>query len=165
MLIVSSHEHSLHHGAGELSDGVMMPAFEHPGRAASITAALVAAQLGENRAPRRFGRDPILRVHNAAFVRFLEGAHAAWRERHEHRDALPLSFVAPGMRRRCPTDIDGQLGYYCFDCGTPITAGTWQAATAAVDAALTAAAAVLDEPAFALCRPPGHHAGREFYCG
>jgi acetoin utilization deacetylase AcuC-like enzyme len=165
MLIVSSHEHSLHHSAGELSDGVMMPAFEHPGRAASIAAALVAAQLGENRAPRRFGRDPILRVHDAAFVRFLEGAHAAWRERHEHRDALPLSFVAPGMRRRCPTDIDGQLGYYCFDCGTPITAGTWQAATGAVDTALTAAAAVLDEPAFALCRPPGHHAGSEFYGG
>ena len=165
MLIVSSHDHSLHHSAGELNDGVMMPAFEHPGRAASINAALVAAQLGENRMPRRFGREPILRVHDTSFVRFLEGAHAAWSERHGHRDALPLSFVAPGMRRRCPTDIDGQLGYYCFDCGTPISAGTWPAATAAVDIALTAAAAVLDEPAFALCRPPGHHAGHEFYGG
>jgi acetoin utilization deacetylase AcuC-like enzyme len=116
-------------------------------------------------APRRFGREPILRVHDAGFVRFLETAHAAWRARHAHSDALPIGFVAPGMRRRCPTTIDGQLGYYCFDCGTPITAGTWQAASAAVDIALTAAAAVLEQPAFALCRPPGHHAGSDFYGG
>jgi acetoin utilization deacetylase AcuC-like enzyme len=165
MLIVSSPDHALHRSAGELNDGVMMPAFEHPGRADAVATALAAAGLGTPVAPGRFGPAPILRVHDAAFVRFLEGAHAAWRERHAHSDALPIGFVAPGMRRRRPESVDGQLGYYCFDCGTPITAGTWQAATAAVDVALTAAAAVLEQPAFGLCRPPGHHAGSDFYGG
>ena len=165
MLIVSSPDHALHRSAGELNDGVMMPAFEHPGRAGSVTSALAAASLGTHTAPVRAGLAPILRVHDADFVRFLEGAHAAWRELHAHSDALPVGFVAPGMRRQRPTSIDGQLGYYCYDPGTPITAGTWQAATAAVDVALTAVAAVLEQPAFGLCRPPGHHAGSDYYGG
>jgi len=42
----------------------------------------------------------------------------------------------------------------------PITAGTWDAVQAGADVALTGAQAIVDGAlgAFALCRPPGHHA-------
>ena len=58
-----------------------------------------------------------------------------------------------------------QAGYYCFDMAAPITAGTWEAAVASASLAVAAADALLHgETAYALCRPPGHHAGRD-YCG
>ena len=59
------------------------------------------------------------------------------------------------------------MGYYCFDPGTPIVEGTWEAAFAAARCALTAAAWVAEgaRSAYALCRPPGHHAGRSSYGG
>ena len=47
-----------------------------------------------------------------------------------------------------------------MDAGVPITAGTWDAVQAGADVALTGAQAIVDgaQSAFALCRPPGHHA-------
>ena len=59
------------------------------------------------------------------------------------------------------------MGYYAFDAGTPIVEGTWDAAFAAAQCAMTAAALVAEgeRSAYALCRPPGHHAGRSVYGG
>ena len=60
------------------------------------------------------------------------------------------------------------MGYYSFDAGTPITAGTWQAAQSSADVAVTAAKLLAEggHPAiFALCRPPGHHAAADLYGG
>jgi acetoin utilization deacetylase AcuC-like enzyme len=68
-----------------------------------------------------------------------------------------------------PAGVRGRSGYYVFDTATPMVEGTYPAARAAADCALTAADRVLDgeSAAFALCRPPGHHAGTDFaggYC-
>ena len=60
------------------------------------------------------------------------------------------------------------MGYYSFDAGTPITAGTWQAAQSSADVAVTSARLLAEggHPAiFALCRPPGHHAATDLYGG
>ena len=72
--------------------------------------------------------------------------------------------TAPARR---PTSLHGQLGYYTFDAGAPITAGTWQAAYSAAQVALTAQAAIQNgaRSAFALCRPPGHHAASDVMGG
>jgi acetoin utilization deacetylase AcuC-like enzyme len=71
------------------------------------------------------------------------------------------------MAQRRPRSITGQLGYYAMAGETSISHGTWEAARAAADVALTAAARVKDgaRAAFALCRPPGHHAARDMYGG
>jgi acetoin utilization deacetylase AcuC-like enzyme len=64
----------------------------------------------------------------------------------------------------------GRLGWYGFDAQTPVTEGTWAAALGAASCALAAARAVAGAAAaapvaYAACRPPGHHAGRDFYGG
>jgi acetoin utilization deacetylase AcuC-like enzyme len=71
------------------------------------------------------------------------------------------------LREVIPTSLLGQLGYYSFDAGAPITAGTWQAVYSAAQVALTAQAAVENgaRSAFALCRPPGHHAASDVMGG
>ena len=61
----------------------------------------------------------------------------------------------------------GELGYYSFDTEAPITAGTWQAIYSSAQVALTAQEHMRQgaRSAFALCRPPGHHAGGDFMGG
>ena len=73
-------------------------------------------------------------------------------------------YAWPVVRRR-PLDldrIDARLGRYSFDASSPIAEGTWEGAYWSAQTALTALDAVLagERAAFALCRPPGHHAGR-----
>ncbi len=71
------------------------------------------------------------------------------------------------MVQRRPHSITGKLGYYAMAAETSISLGTWEAACAAADVALTAALKIKQggRAAFALCRPPGHHAARDLYGG
>ena len=66
-----------------------------------------------------------------------------------------------------PTHIVGRLGWHTIDTSCPIGPGTWAAACAATDVAATAAQLVMDgeDAAYALCRPPGHHAYRDLASG
>ncbi|MEL6266018.1 MAG: histone deacetylase family protein, partial [Pseudomonadota bacterium] len=66
-----------------------------------------------------------------------------------------------------PGDIEGRLGWYALAGETSISPGTWEAARASADGALTATARVVAgaRTAFALCRPPGHHAAQDMYGG
>ncbi len=167
MLTVYSEDHRLHHGKAELIDGKLLPAFEKPERAEIVLARIREVGLGEVRPPRDFGREPLVRVHAENFLTFLETAWEAWVAAHGAYDALPLAWPIRGLRSdREPEAIDGKLSYFSFDAGTPITAGTWRAITASANVALTGQTLVADgeRAAFALCRPPGHHAARD-YCG
>ena len=66
-----------------------------------------------------------------------------------------------------PRRVAARLGWWCFETTTPLTEGSYDAARSAVDAALAATDAVLggDPVAYALCRPPGHHATTSLYGG
>jgi acetoin utilization deacetylase AcuC-like enzyme len=106
-----------------------------------------------------FGLDPIFAVHDVGYVAFL-------REAWDRRDALPGiddeiltgHFARPHMHRR-PEGLLGLIGLYTADTSTPVRAGTWQAVYGSAQAAVAAADAALAETyAYALCRPPGHHA-------
>jgi acetoin utilization deacetylase AcuC-like enzyme len=165
---IYSPDHARHHGQSELIDGKLQPCFEKPERAFLVKARIEERGIGPVEPPQSFGLEPIRRVHKPDYVAFLETAWAEWTVQRGAYDALPLVWPVPGMRRVLPETIDGKLGYYSIDAGTPITAGTWQAIRASADVALTGAALIAsgeERAAFSLCRPPGHHAGSDFFGG
>ncbi|MCW3836574.1 histone deacetylase family protein [Sphingomonas canadensis] len=130
-------------------------------------ARIVAARLGGLAAARDFGMAPIARVHGADYLDFLRGAHARWREAGRDGDAIGYAWPVVGRRPLVLSRIDALLGRFSFDAVTPIGPGTWNGAYWSAQTALTALAPLLAgdaRAAFALCRPPGHHAGAD-YCG
>ncbi|NDY93781.1 histone deacetylase family protein [Ideonella livida] len=170
MLTLHSPRHALHHGT-ELKDGTIKPSFEHPQRADTILAQVRAAGLGELRTEQPHDRAALVAAHSERYVQFLETAWARWTATGRQHDALPLVWpVREGGQAPEPEHIDGQLGFYAMDAGAPINGGTWPAVQASAHVALTALDAVASgeqRAAFALCRPPGHHAGPEYaggYC-
>ncbi|MDQ0467520.1 histone deacetylase family protein [Labrys wisconsinensis] len=160
MKTVFSPRHHGHSGHVELNNGRVVPAFEKPERAEMIRAAVEGRGLGPILAPAAHGLDPVLRVHEADYVSFLSEAWALWTADGRDFPALPSFWKAPGMRAIEPETIDGKLGHFSFDAGCCLVAGSFDAIAASVDVALTGVDLVAGgEPsAFALCRPPGHHA-------
>jgi len=168
MLTIYSDSHRLHHGHGELINGELKPCFEMPSRADIVLSQVKKVNLGEVRCPKEYGMAPLLRVHRPDYVEFLQSAWDEWSALGYTHDALPMTWPAHGLRSDIrPVHIEGKLGYYSFDAGVPITSGTWEAVRQSANVALTAAE-MLSEGAgsvFALCRPPGHHAGGHYMGG
>jgi acetoin utilization deacetylase AcuC-like enzyme len=84
------------------------------------------------------------------------------------RDALPSVWPIRQHRSdQVPLNFAARMGLFSYDAGTPLTSGTWTAARRGAWCALSAAASVLrgERAAFALSRPPGHHAGQDFFGG
>ncbi|MBA1288010.1 histone deacetylase family protein [Pseudomonas japonica] len=162
-----SDDHRLHHGRCELIDGKLMPCFEMPSRADHVLARVQHQQLGEVLPPEDFGMAPLQRIHSEAYLAFFKGAWDRWATMGEDGDLLPYTWPARTLRQVKPTSLHGELGYYSFDGGAPITAGTWQAAYSAAQVALSGVADIQQgaHSAFSLCRPPGHHAAAELMGG
>ena len=152
----------LHAPASELQNGEMVPYAEKPERVAAIRDAI-----GKVEETRDFGLDPILAAHDSAYVAFLQRAFPAWQAAGRPGDAFPYVFPIKTRRALELSRIDAELGLYAYDCGTPITENTWQAAFWNAQTALSALQAVLDgdRSSFALCRPPGHHSGADYMGG
>jgi acetoin utilization deacetylase AcuC-like enzyme len=167
VITVFNSDHRLQDARFELMGGELVPCYEKPERAEIVLARVREVGLGDVVPEREFGRGPLARVHDGRFLDFLESAWGSWAEIHGEKDALPMNWVVRSFRQKEPRAIDGKLGFYCLDAATPITAGTWKAATSAANAALTAASLLAsgERAAFALARPPGHHAARDLYGG
>jgi acetoin utilization deacetylase AcuC-like enzyme len=167
MQTIFTEAHRGQDGNSELFEGRLVKPFEMPRRAEIVIDRVRAVNLGAVLPPRAFGLDPVLRIHDRGFVEFLRDAWRDWVSTGRTFDALPHVWPVPGLGRRLSNSIDGRLGYYAIDAGTPIVEGTWGAVTASADVALTGVALLQEgaQSAFALCRPPGHHAGSDFYGG
>ncbi len=154
------------------SSGFQDP-FEHPGRADAIHEVLEADPNFDVVEPQRWGTAPIEAVHDPDLVKFLASAWASYQRVHPNtHDVVPdqfaMSALTQGMQGlRGNEHIDIELGKWCFETTTPLTEGTFEAATSAVDVALSATAHVLAgaRSAYGLCRPPGHHAPVGLYGG
>ena len=161
--------HRGHDPAYELNAGrAVSPVPERPARVEAIGAALAAAGLPTH--PAQAYDDRVLEgVHEPEMVAFLRGAYTAWRDAGGPEVMIADTFRSPawaggGRRPRSPL---GALGWYCTDTATPLVAGSYAAARAAVDLACTAVDHVLAgaPAAYALTRPPGHHAGPAYFGG
>lgn len=168
--VIRSDAHLAHAGLIELSGGREIPCWESPERAVAIEAALRAADNFVFEEPTQHGREPIMAVHDAAMVEVFEHAWTdavAAGATDGTRPWIPDTYLlapyrGPMSPGELPFAAHHRLGAYLFDTATPIVAGTWGAALAAVDVALTAAERVAAGVplAYGLCRPPGHHAAR-----
>lgn len=169
MQVFYSKTHQFHNPPFELFDGGQrMPYLENPDRVERILSVLRKQDWIEILEPEDFGLDPILAVHDADYVNFLQTAYQEWiREdtSYEKTALLPATFPPRGWSHR-PKSVLGRAGYYMFDLSAPIMDGTYRAALGSANCALSGAKAIAEgkDSAFALCRPPGHHAGKSF-CG
>lgn len=167
MLIVQTDDHKLRDSQTELYGGIFVPPFECPARVDRILARAKAVDLGPVIDPKDFGLDPVKRIHDADFLNFLSTAWDEWKEAGFEGEVIAASWPARRMRQECPNHIDGKVGYYALATETAICSGTWAAAQASANVALTAQEVVAggERAAFALCRPPGHHAASDMYGG
>ncbi len=154
--LVSTRAHEIHH----VNDRGYV---ERPVRVGAIREPLLASGLFEDIAPRHFGDEHILAVHDGDFFRYLK---AVCQRLHSKRPVYPYVFPLRRPQSR-PKDLAVRAGYYCIDTFTPLDRNAFDAARASVDVALTAAEQVLEgRPlSYALCRPPGHHAERRVFGG
>ena len=180
MRVVYSPAHLAHDIVTETVLGAVIPANEVADRAERIRAALEADGGFTIEPPTEHGTDPIVAVHDPGLLRYLEEAWPAARAESLDRpnltaDTYPTFRMFEGMSpellasRPEPRAAGGRAGWWGLDTANPIVAGTYGAARAAVDVALTTADLVVggEAVAYGLCRPPGHHAARSMaggYC-
>ena len=149
-----------------LSSGAPQSCPEKPARAAALLAAVNRMGLPVVK-PADRGRDPIRAVHPERYLTFLENIYPRW-QRIAGASAEVIPNIHPDRRDGgYPASAVGQAGYHMTDTSCPIGAATWAAAYASAQTALHAAALVAagDRSAYALCRPPGHHAFAELAGG
>ena len=151
-----------HAPISEFYNGRLHPAAECLERVEAILSAI-----GPTDTPADHGIEPIARLHSADYLAFLQSAFADWQAAGRDGDAFPYTFPVVGRRPLGLNRIDARLGQFAFDTSTPIAAGTWDAAYWGAQSALSALDALLagDRATFAFCRPPGHHAGRDYLGG
>lgn len=167
MITVYSDAHLGRQAKTELHGGLLVPPHECPERVQFVLDRVRDTGLGAVVPPDAFGMDPIRRVHDAGYLEFLAHAWDEWAATGYPGEAIPTCWPARRMVQRVPSHIDGKLGYYAASSETSISPGSWGAALGAVDVALSAARRLPqgERAAFGLCRPPGHHAAADLYCG
>jgi acetoin utilization deacetylase AcuC-like enzyme/GNAT superfamily N-acetyltransferase len=154
--LVVNKEHRIHHMRER---GYV----EAPARVETILAEIVPTGLFEPMEPHRFSEAAIQTVHNPEYVRYLKKVCARVEPGHS---IYPYVFpIRNGARP--PRILPMRAGYYCIDTFTPLNQNAYLAARRAVDCALTAADAILlgRRLAYALVRPPGHHAEEQAFGG
>jgi acetoin utilization deacetylase AcuC-like enzyme len=136
---------------------------EAPARVRSVLDGIMPTDLFWEQEARSHPIRHIEAVHDPALVRFLEKVCAATPE---NKSTYPYVFPLRN-RARLPKDLTYAAGYYCIDTFTPLNRNAFPAARRGVDCALTAADFLLESQplAYALVRPPGHHAERSLVGG
>ncbi len=171
--VVTSDDHRSHDPEFDVYSGSIVGRFEVPQRVDRIREALAGGPF-ELTPPTAHGLEPVLRVHNPDLVEFLA---TAWKE---YTAVVPNPQVVIGemfnhegllegmpVGRPPKANGYGRIGWFSFDTSSPLSEGTWPAALASADIALSGVDRVLagERIVYSLCRPPGHHATRSAYGG
>jgi acetoin utilization deacetylase AcuC-like enzyme len=136
---------------------------EAPVRISRIMRELSKTSLFEIVKPEEYPLTWIKAVHDADFVEYLRRMCLRVPE---GKSVYPYVFPIRNNTRP-PKEMPVRAGYYCIDTFTPLNRNAYFAAKRAVDCTLTAAKRVLEGSrlAYALVRPPGHHAERRVFGG
>ncbi len=156
IVLCISEGHSIHH----IKDHNYA---EQPVRVSSILEELEKTDLFERVSRKHFGDKHILAVHARRFVNyFRDVAMKIDPEKPLFPDVFPIRKNVAH-----PRNVPSHAGYYCIDIYSPINRTAFLAARDAVDVAMTTAKAIEDGShfAYALVRPPGHHAGYDSFGG
>lgn len=162
MILLTSPTHTLHAPPYEFEQGRVIACRERPERVEALRRGLLARGGWEERgAPPATDAD-LAEVHDPRLVAFVRRA-AESRRAGEY--LYPEAFAGPGAP--APLAAEGEAGRWARDVYSPIGAGTYAAAAAAAGLALEGARLLLagERRVMALCRPPGHHAGPDFFGG
>jgi acetoin utilization deacetylase AcuC-like enzyme len=171
MKVFYDDRHPLHHGRHEMFRGELVPCFEVPARADYVLQELQRRGLGAVLAAPEVDVAVLERVHAPRYLQFLATAWDEWvalDPANAQRDALPSYWPIRTFRSDVlPASFPARMGLFSFDAGSPITGGTWVAAQYGAACAVAGADALQqgERAAFVLTRPPGHHAGPDFFGG
>lgn len=172
--IFYSSKHIFHKPKFEYDRGLQIPYKEQSRRIESAREALLQLPFTQE-----FQPDPVLtieqisRVHSIALIEHLQERSAFARKQEQiigQEDLYLYPWIYPlnqQMREGLLKSPDS-AGCYAFDTYAPIGKDTWKAVYASANLAYCAAQSILQKEtriAYALCRPPGHHAGREMIGG
>jgi acetoin utilization deacetylase AcuC-like enzyme len=163
-----SEDHRLHFPQAELSGGEFVTPFERPSRVEYVLNRLRERGFAAPLDPGPVDMAPVRRLLDADFLGFLETAWNDWLAEGYTGEIIGITLPTRHMRMdRRPRSIDGLVGYHCHALETAITRGTWAAALSSMSSAQAAQRHVAGgaRAAFALCRPPGHHATVDQYGG
>jgi acetoin utilization deacetylase AcuC-like enzyme len=171
--VVWSDRHRLHEPGAEIWVGVRTPGTEVADRAERIRSEL-EARGARIAAATEHPDSALLAVHDAELIEYLTSAWADWEAAGLPEDpgqdrVVPYIFPGPGWVAE-PTEATNptaRAGQFAYDTMTLIGPGTWEAARAAADVALTAVDLIAggERVAYACTRPPGHHAARDCFGG
>jgi acetoin utilization deacetylase AcuC-like enzyme len=170
MITFFSDQHALHAPEYEFFRGERVPCFESPARVHFVRDELTARG-HQLRAPTADSAAVVQQVHTPRYLAFLQSAWGEWLALdagNATRQPFPSVWPVRTLRSDVePANFVARLGLYSMDNGSPMVAGTWAAAKAGADAAVSAAALLAsgERAAFCATRPPGHHAGADFMGG
>jgi len=166
MNVIFSERQKAHYPRHFLSSGAPQPNPEVPERAVRLLASARSMGLTQVE-PADYGLAPLAAVHTPEYLHFLQNIVRRW-SYIEGASAEVVPNIHPDRRDGAyPASAVGQAGFHMADTGCPISAQTWESALISAHTAVHGAALLIagDETCYALSRPPGHHAARDFAAG
>ncbi len=166
MRVFASNNHGLH-TALELSRGKLQLSAESPRRAEIIANTLLNAG-HDFHTPGDLDVALVCKIHTPEYINFLSSAWTRWQKKYgDDTPAMAFAWPSRNLAPKRPDDLVGQIGYHSFAADCSIVADTWQAAIEAAATAQSAADHVISgaTTAYALSRPPGHHATSDQFGG
>lgn len=154
--LVVNEQHAIHHVQER---GYV----ESPVRIRSIMRELMKTDMFDQVRPLHFSENHIRRIHNNQFIDYFK---KVCENLPPGKSVYPYVFPIRNAARP-PKELSVRAGYFCIDTFTPLNGNAYQAAVGSVDCSLTASKKILEgyRIAYALVRPPGHHAERNVFGG
>ncbi|MDQ8033094.1 acetylpolyamine amidohydrolase [Bordetella genomosp. 1] len=154
-------DQKLHHPQTYFSRGMMRTPQEVPSRLDALVDAARALKFDVQQ-PVDAGAGAISAVHSLDYLQFLQSAHERWKALPDDwgNEVVSNVFV---RERNALRGVLAQAARYLADGSCPVGPRTWHSAYWSAQSAIAGAQAVLDgdQSAYAICRPPGHHARRD----